>query len=60
MKGNSSSFVVKILGTENASWQGTVTWIDQNRVMPFRSALELIKLMDSVTNGDIEVVTKEE
>ena len=60
MKGNSSSFIVKILGTENASWQGTVTWIDQNRVMPFRSALELIKLMDSVTNGEIEVVTKED
>lgn len=60
MNGRSTSFVVKILGTENASWQGTVTWVEQNKIMPFRSALELIKLMDSVTNGDIEVVTKED
>ena len=31
---------------ENASWQGKVTWADKGRSQHFRSALELLKLMD--------------
>ena len=32
--------------TDNASWQGQVTWADKNITKNFRSTLELIKLMD--------------
>ena len=32
---------------DNATWQGEVVWADQNRTQKFRSALELMKLMDS-------------
>ena len=41
------TFVVQILNTQNATWQGTVTWTDGRRTESFRSALELIRLMDS-------------
>ena len=41
------TFVIKVMNTQNATWQGTVTWTDGKRTEPFRSALELIKLMDS-------------
>lgn len=41
------TFVVQILNTQNATWQGTVTWTDGRRSENFRSALELIRLMDS-------------
>lgn len=41
------TFVVRILNTQNATWQGTVTWTDGKRTEAFRSALELIRLMDS-------------
>lgn len=40
------TFVVRILDTQNATWQGTVTWTDEDRTVPFRSALELIRLID--------------
>lgn len=40
--------IVKILEEQNNTWQGTVTWVETNRTMPFRSVLELIRLMDSV------------
>lgn len=45
--GRQETFVVQILNTQNATWQGTVTWTDQKKTVPFRSALELILLMDS-------------
>ena len=41
------SFIVNILQQQNASWQGTVTWVGENKTQSFRSALELIRLIDS-------------
>lgn len=45
--GKRETFVVQILNTQNGTWQGTVTWTDGQRTQPFRSALELIRLIDS-------------
>lgn len=45
--GSREAFLVQILNTQNATWQGTVTWTDGKRPQSFRSALELIKLIDS-------------
>ena len=49
---NEATFVVRITQCDNASWQGSVTWADKNETQNFRSALELIKLMDSVVSPD--------
>lgn len=40
------TFVVKILDRQNSTWQGSVTWADRQRVKYFRSALELLKMID--------------
>ena len=40
------TFVVKIEHCCNETWQGEVVWAEENRKEKFRSALELIKLMD--------------
>ena len=42
-----ATFYVKVLFRQGASWQGKLRWADEAREVPFRSALELIKLMDS-------------
>lgn len=60
-KSNSeSTFVVKIKYQENSTWQGSVNWVNGNTEKPFRSALELIKLIDSAVSGDIEIIEKDE
>jgi len=46
------SFLVEILQTQHQTWQGKVTWLDENRQKPFRSAMELLKLIDSVVDTD--------
>ena len=50
--GDQKSFIVKIRYRQNATWQGHVTWVEENKTVPFRSALELIKLMDSAESDD--------
>lgn len=41
------NFLIQILDVQNATWQGVLTWTETGRKEPFRSALELIKLIDS-------------
>jgi len=51
-KGRLATFRLKILFRHNASWQGSVAWIEGGNEEPFRSALELLMLMDSaLSNG---------
>lgn len=45
-------FVIQIDRCENATWQGSILWTEKNVTQQFRSALELLKLVDSaVTAG---------
>lgn len=45
--GTLASFRLKILFRQNASWQGIVSWTESRQEESFRSALELIMLLDS-------------
>ncbi len=50
-----ATFVVTVLYRQNATWQGTLKWLEGGKEEKFRSALELIKLMDSaVEQGNEE------
>lgn len=46
-KGQLATFAVRILFRQNASWQGSVSWLEGEREESFRSVLELVLLMDS-------------
>lgn len=45
-----NSFVIVIKDCQHGSWQGTIEWVEGKKTENFRSALELLKLMDSATN----------
>ena len=52
---NRRTFIVKVMGTENATWQGNVAWAEKNKERNFRSALELVKMLDAAicdSNGE--------
>lgn len=42
-----ATFKVKVLFRQSASWQGKLSWAEGKQELAFRSALELVKLMDS-------------
>lgn len=43
---NTGTFIVKIINQQNSTWQGSLTWVEEQKTEYFRSALELIKMMD--------------
>ena len=38
------TFIIKVM--DQQTWQGSVTWVDEQREQYFRSTLELLKLID--------------
>lgn len=48
---NTGTFLVQIVSNQDSTWKGTVTWVDEQKTQNFRSALELIKLMDNALEG---------
>ena len=42
-----NSFVIEVKSRENYTWQGTITWVEGQKKENFRSALEMLRLIDS-------------
>ncbi len=51
-RGDKGTFVVHVQSRQNATWQGKLTWAEKNQTQNFRSALELLKLIDSAIDED--------
>lgn len=49
-----NSFILEILDTQNQSWQGTLEWVQGRKKVSFRSALELLRMIDSVVGNENE------
>ena len=50
--GRKASFVVRVTSRQNATWQGSISWTERGVTKHFRSALELIKLIDSALDEE--------
>ena len=45
--GDLGSFIIRVQHRQNSSWQGRITWMEQDKTLYFRSIWEMIKLIDS-------------
>ncbi len=52
VKGKKATFSVRVMFRQNASWQGTLCWLEKNREESFRSVLELMMLIDSAFEAE--------
>lgn len=57
MKKN-NSFLIVVKDNQQETWQGTIEWVEQNRKQSFRSALEMIKLIDSALQKEEKTETQ--
>lgn len=55
MRKKNPTFIIEVKGTEHESWQGSVVWVDKNKTDTFRSALELIRMIDSAIHEGKEM-----
>ncbi len=53
---NTGTFIVKIMNQQRSTWQGSVVWVEEQETRHFRSAHELIKMIDEAmgTNQNTE------
>ncbi|MBQ7102754.1 MAG: hypothetical protein IJN89_01695 [Anaerotignum sp.] len=53
---NTGTFIVKIMNQQRSTWQGSVVWVEKQETQYFRSAHELIKMIDEAmgTNQNSE------
>ena len=52
-RGKKGTFLVHVKFRQNATWQGSVTCLEREEQQSFLSALELLKLIDSVLSEDL-------
>ncbi|MBS6195088.1 MAG: hypothetical protein KH828_05860 [Clostridiales bacterium] len=46
-RGKCATFLVFVQYRQNATWQGTIMWVEEGKKQEFRSALELLMLIDN-------------
>ena len=44
--GGTGTFIIHVRCRQNATWQGEVAWAEREKRQHFRSALELLKMID--------------
>ncbi len=50
-----ATFILHLQFRQNNSWQGTIQWVEKKQTLQFRSALELIKIIDSTCQQGYEI-----
>ena len=53
------TFEITVKFMQNSTWQGQIHWVEKNQKQNFRSALEMLKLMDEALaegNEDSQVI----
>lgn len=53
-RGDCGTFIIRVEHRQNCTWQGRATWKEKDETLYFRSALELIKLIDGALEEDSE------
>lgn len=53
LKDGKATFLVHIQFRKNATWQGSITWVEKDKKQNFRSALEMLKLMDEAEHPGV-------
>jgi hypothetical protein len=51
---------LKILDRQNSTWQGSIVWVEKQTEQYFRSALEMLKLIDEALLQNEREVEQEE
>lgn len=48
------TFEISVKFTQNSTWQGQIHWVEKDKKQNFRSALEMLKLMDEALSDGTE------
>ena len=46
MHGDLGTFIIRVQHRQNSSWQGRITWVEEDKTLYFRSVWEMMKLIE--------------
>ena len=46
MHGDLGTFIIRVQHRQNSSWQGRITWVEEDKTQYFRSVWEMVKLIE--------------
>ncbi len=49
--GDLGSFIIRVQHRQNSSWQGRITWMEEDKTVHFRSIFEMVKLIESALDS---------
>lgn len=50
-RGDLGTFIVRVQHRQNSSWQGRITWMEEDKTVYFRSIWEMIKLVENALDS---------
>ncbi|MCR4632567.1 MAG: hypothetical protein K5648_00400 [Erysipelotrichaceae bacterium] len=56
MHGDLGTFIIRVQHRQNSSWQGRITWVEQDKTLYFRSVWEMVKLIEEAMDDHKEEV----
>ena len=58
--GDLGTFIIRVQHRQNSSWQGRITWMEEDKTVYFRSMWEMLKLIDSAVGTSGELLESQE
>ena len=58
--GDLGTFIIRVQHRQNSSWQGRITWMEENKTISFRSVWEMVKLIENAVDTVCADEDKEE
>lgn len=49
--GDLGTFIIRVRQRQNSSWQGAITWMEENKTVNFRSIWEMVKLIEGAMDA---------
>ena len=46
MHGDLGTFIIRVQHRQNSSWQGRITWVEEDKTVYFRSVWEMVGLIE--------------
>ncbi|MBQ9424396.1 MAG: hypothetical protein IJU42_00435 [Erysipelotrichaceae bacterium] len=58
MHGDLGTFIIRVQHRQNSSWQGRITWVEEDKTLYFRSVWEMMKLIEEALKDHKEDETE--
>ena len=54
MHGDLGTFIIRVQHRQNSSWQGRITWVEEDKTLNFRSVWEMVKLIEEAMGDQVQ------